>query len=375
MVKGVYQATATLAGTVIGAGILGIPYVISQVGFSLGLILIILIGLAVLFMSLFLGEVVLRTKTTHQLAGYAEKYLGKKAKVISTISLMVGVYGALIAYLMGISQSLSELFNLNPILLIIITFIILSYIIHKGIKTLGNSEVLLGTIMILIMVTIALFSIFSSKFNPQNLNIINIKNIFLPYGVILFSFLGATAIPEMREEIIRNKIKLEKAILFGSLIPLVIYIFFALSVIGITGLETTQIATIGLGNLLGYKMILLANIFAIFAMTTSFIAIGYALKQMYMYDYKLSKGLSWALTCLPALIIVLLNITDFIQVIGISGAFAGGIDGIIITLMLWKAKKNSERKPEYSLKFTKIIGVILITLFILGILYQIRMLI
>jgi len=68
-------------------------------------------------------------------------------------------------------------------------------------------------------------------------------------------------------------------------------------------------------------------------------------------------------------------LTNFIQIIGISGAFAGGIDGIIITLVLWKAKKNSERQPEYSLRFTKLIGAILLIIFTLGIIYQISALI
>jgi len=375
MVKGVYQAVATLIGTIMGAGVLGLPYVISQVGFSPGLILILVIGIAVLFMNLFFGEVVLRTKTTHQMAGYAEKYLGKKAKKIATVSLMMGVYGAMIAYLIGIGISLSEFFNIPPLTLSILAFIVLSFIVHRGIKTLGNSEIILGGIMFLIILTLALIAIFSSKFNPQNLAFTNLNNIFLPYGVILFAFLGATAIPEMKEEIIRNKIKLEKAILVGSLIPIAIYAFFALAVIGTTGINTTEISTVGLGNLLGYKMIILANLFAIFAMTTSFIALAYALKQMYMYDYKFKEDISWGLTVFPPLIIVLLNLTNFIQVIGISGAFAGGIDGILITLMLWKAKKKSERKPEYTLKFTKLIGTILLILFSLGIIHQISTLI
>lgn len=375
MVKGVYQAVATLVGTIIGAGVLGIPYVISKVGFLPGLLLILLIGLAVLGMNLFLGEVVLRTKTTHQLPGYAEKYLGKKIKTIAAISVMIGVYGALIAYLIGITQSLSELLSIQPLILLIITFIVLSYTIHRGIKTLGNSEFYFGGIMVLIILAISFISFFSSKFNLQNLTTINLGNIFLPYGVILFAFLGATAIPEMKEEIIRNKVNLKRAVIIGSLIPIIVYSFFALSVIGVTGLNTTQISTIGLGELLGQKMILLANFFAIFAMSTSFIALGYALKQMYMYDYKINKDISWALTIFPPLIIVLLNITNFIQIVGITGAFAGGIDGILITLILWKAKKKSERKPEYSLKFTKIIGIILLILFSLGILHQISTLI
>lgn len=375
MKKGVYEAVATLIGTIMGAGILGLPYVISQVGFIPGFVLIITIGIAVLFMNLFLGEIVLRTKKTHQMAGYAEKYLGKNAKKIATLSLMVGVYGALTAYLIGIGKSLSEFFSIPSITLSIIAFIILSFIVHRGIKALGDSEIVFGSIMFLIILTIAFIAIFSSKFSPQILAFTNLEKIFLPYGVILFAFLGATAIPEMKEEILRNKIRLERAIIIGSIIPIALYAFFAFAVVGTTGLQTTEISTIGLGNLLGYKMIILANLFAIFAMVTSFIALAYALKQMYMYDYKIKEDISWGLTVLPPLIIVLLNLTNFIQIIGISGAFAGGIDGIIITLVLWKAKKNSERQPEYSLRFTKLIGAILLIIFTLGIIYQISALI
>lgn len=66
---------------VIGAGILGIPYVVAKAGFLTGLLDLIIIGLAVLVLNLYVGEIMLRTKEDHQLTGYAEKYLENGEKI------------------------------------------------------------------------------------------------------------------------------------------------------------------------------------------------------------------------------------------------------------------------------------------------------
>src|SRR3989344_4169379 len=109
--KEVFQAIATLTGMIIGAGVLGIPYVVAKAGILLGIIDIVAIGLVVLSMHLFLGEVVLRTPGNHQLTGYAEIYLGKRGKALMMISALIGMYGALLAYIMGEGEALAAIFG------------------------------------------------------------------------------------------------------------------------------------------------------------------------------------------------------------------------------------------------------------------------
>ncbi len=77
-------AASTLVGTIVGAGILGIPYVISKAGLWYGFLIILFLGLAFLLLNLFGGEVVLRTKKQFQLTGYAGKYLGPTGKRLMT---------------------------------------------------------------------------------------------------------------------------------------------------------------------------------------------------------------------------------------------------------------------------------------------------
>src|SRR3990172_1958148 len=107
MVDSKFAALAVLLGTIIGAGILGIPYVVSKSGFAIGVVHILLIGIIMAIIMLYLGEIVLRTRTTHQLPGYAEKYLGQSGKKIMLAAMAFGIFSALIAYLIGEGRSIS----------------------------------------------------------------------------------------------------------------------------------------------------------------------------------------------------------------------------------------------------------------------------
>ena len=111
-----WMAISTLVGTIVGAGILGLPYVISKVGFVYGSVLIVLLGLAFLLLNLCMGEIVLRTRQQHQLTGYAAKYLGQKGKWIMTLTLILSIYGALTAYLIGEGETLHAIFGGSSLL-------------------------------------------------------------------------------------------------------------------------------------------------------------------------------------------------------------------------------------------------------------------
>ncbi len=366
-----FRATALLCGTIIGAGVLGIPYVISQVGFIPGFFIIIIIGLAMMMLNLFLGEIVLRTPGNHQLPGYAERYLGKTGKKLMMFSMVFGIYGALIAYIIGSGQALATVFGLSSITFSIAFFVVASSIIYIGLKTIAKSEVFFITTVFLIFSGLFLYSIFSGKFNLANLATINLKNIFLPYGVVLFAFIGTAAIPEMKEYLSHDKKKLKKTIIIGSLIPLFAYLLFTFAVLGITGAKTTEIATIGLGESFGKFILIIGNLFAALAMFTSFLTLGLAMKEVYLYDYKIKNFWAWCLTVVIPFVIFLTGFTSFIKVIGITGAIAGGIDGILIVLMFHRARKKHYRTPEYHLGKKYIIGIFLMLMFILGLIYQV----
>jgi tyrosine-specific transport protein len=363
----VFEAASTLMGAIIGAGILGIPYVIAKAGFFYGILNIVIIGLLVLFMNLCLGEIVLRTPNNHQLTGYAEKYLGKHGKRIMGFAMIFGIYGAMMAYLIGVGNTLSNMLGKTPMFFGILFFVFVSSMIYFGIKSVGRTEMIMNILKSTAFVVICGILLFFAK--TSNLPSFNPAYIFLPYGAIIFAFIGTAAIPEMREELRKNEQKLKKAILIGSIVPVIFYILFALFVVATTGSATTEIATHGL-KLISFPLFIISNIFAVLAMATAALVLGVALKETYMYDFHLKPFLAWALTCIIPFLMFFFARKGFIDIISLTGAIMGGLEGILIMLMHRNAKLKGTRNPEFTIKNYFLLTGIIILIFAVGIIYN-----
>ncbi|HIH14967.1 MAG: hypothetical protein QT08_C0021G0021 [archaeon GW2011_AR17] len=372
MERKLIEAIATLVGLTIGAGILGIPYVVAQAGFLTGVFIILFLGLIIVLMNLYVGEITLRTKGTHQLPGYVEKYLGKKGKFFMMISLMITVYGALTGYIIGEGVAWAAILNISPLYPMLIFFALMAIIVFRGLKLIKNIELCLNTFVIAIILVIVFLSF--QGIQAENYTGFDAAKLLIPYGVVLFAFAGSAAIPDIKMELEKNKKLMKKAILIGTIIPLCLYLLFAFAVVGVTGINSTELATVGLGQEIGLHMLLLGNIFAAFAMGTSFLLLALALLWMYHYDYKMKKILAWALTLTIPLIIAFSNYSSFVQVLAITGTFAGGLEGILIVLTHRAAQKKSERQPEYSIKSNIFLNILLIGIYLIGMLYMLYIL-
>ncbi len=361
-----WGAIAIIVGTTIGAGILGLPKAFSNTNLVSGILVILIVALLMLITNLSIGEISLRIRDNHQLPGLAERILGKKGRIIVMIAMLLSIYGAMTAYLIGIPSILNELVGGSIYVYAIILWLIISLLIYRGIKTVAGTELALGIGLISIILIISLYSLPHININNYS---INNTDIFTLYGVALFAFMGMVAIPEAREALRGREKNLYSAINIGMLIPLIIYLMFAIITVGVTGSNTTEIATIGLGRMLGDAFLIFGNLFAIIAMLTSFIALSNAGIEMYLYDLKLKKFASLLLTMIPPLaLFIFLRGQGFEKVLSITGAITGAILGITIMHMYYKARNIKDREPEYMLKLPRI-GIILIDLlFIIGLL-------
>lgn len=374
MKKEEFKAIATLVGTVIGIGIFGLPYIMYKSGFLTGLFVLILVGLLMCLVNLLLGEVVLRTEGKHQLTGYAEVYLGKTGKHLMLFSLLMGVYGALIGYTIHEGEVLFSLFGvLSPLAFSIIFLFLCSSIIYKGIKTTGVFELVFTSVMLFVLLVICFFSF--NKISIQNLTVFNPNLLFYSYGMIIFSYIGTIAIPEM-SEIIKNKKNLKRAIIIGSVIPILCYVLFTFSVTGIVGSNFDLLsieergATIALKNFVSPLMGLLANILAVCTMFTAFISIGTGLMEVYVYDYKFNRQFAFLMLLLVPILFLFFGLTDFMKIIIFAGAISAGVDGILIVLMHEKSKVAGKHYSIYSIPKNTFIYWFLILLFLAGMIYQ-----
>lgn len=373
MNKNFFYATATLIGTIVGAGMFGIPYVVARSGFLVGAIFLLVLTVVSLLIHLIYGEIVCRTQEKYRLVGYAGYYLGKAGKIIITFSLLFGLYGALLVYIIISGEFLSTIFS--PILggssfiYSLIFFVIGVLVVFKGLILIERLELVMTLFLFLIVFLIFFTGL--PHLNIANLKTIDLKYFFLPYGVILWALAGSSAIPEIKEALNADGKKYKKIIVWGTIIPAILYCLFMFIVVGITGIGTTPEAIQGLIGSLGNGIIILGAIFGTLAAMTSFFVLGLCLKKIFWYDYKINKILSWFLVCLIPLAGFLLGLRQFIPIIGFLGVVLGAIDGTLLVLIYKKAKKLGDREPEYSLKIPGIITYALIGIFILGLIYQV----
>ncbi len=359
----VLYGISILAGTIIGAGLFSLPYITSVVGIHVMIGYLIFLGAVSFLVHYFLGEISLRTPDFLRLPGFARYHLGKKAQKVAYISGILGMLGAILAYLILGGEFLSALLSPqiggDTVHYTTIYFIISSAFIYSGIRAISKMELCGIALFFLLLV-------FTFIYGFQEISMGNLLvrkeqfDLFLPYGALLFALWGGALVPEIEEllSLGKERKKLRTIIPAGMLFSVLISFFFIIVILGMAGEGTTREALVGLENYLGQEVAALMLLFGLLVVFTSIITIGLTVKKILWYDLNIPRDASWAITCFIPFILFLAGIKDFIGVIGVVGAVMIAVDAILILLMYEKIKPKTVRLITYPLIFLFVLGII-----------------
>jgi len=365
-------AISVLAGTTIGVGLFGLPYLALKTGFSVIFFYIFFLTVLSIVVHYLFGEICLKTEDFKRFPTFVSIYLGKKAKKISYFSTIIGLLGSLLAYMIVGGEFLKDIFypyfdfGNNNFFYTFLYFLVGAIIIFLGVKAVAFIEFwgLIAFFIILLFIFVKgynLINVGNLFLGDKNWFDLGLEKLFLPYGVVLFSLWGAALIPEAEEILGKDKEKLKWIIPVSIIIPSLVYLFFIYLILGMMGENTSESALVGLRTILGNKGALIALFFGILTTFTSFIALGLTLKKVLWYDLGISKNLSFVITVFFPFLLYILGFNNFIKVISFIGSVALAIDGILISLMYRKIK------PE-----KRMLSYFLILFFVLGIIYSIN---
>jgi len=196
----------------------------------------------------------------------------------------------------------------------------------------------------------------------NNLKTIDLGSSFMIYGCALYALLGIAAIPEVRRVFSNNnKRQYKKAIVWGTVLPGILYLIFIATVIGLTGKNTSTDAISGLAGILGGRVVYWGALLGFLTTITSCFTLGLSMKEMYIRDFKVEKNLAWLLTCSVPIILYLLGMHNFIVVITVLGALISVVEGTVIILMYKKVVNPN--------KAVSIAGYFIVLLFVIGFIY------
>jgi amino acid permease len=361
-VRLILGSSAILAATTLGAGIFSLPYVFKVSGWIIGLIYLIVLSAIVIFVHYLYWQALAKVNEKKRLLGLAENYLNKGYFSLASVAIVGGLLLTLVAYLILGGKFMEMVFPSLGWFAGIITFWILGSfpLIFRSIR-LSKFESF-GTLLMAAII-ILIFATASDIALPRAVEI-DFNNIFLPFGAILFSLAGWTAIEPMFENAsvsgLRNN-KIVSMLVLGTLAIAILYVFFVLGVFGSAGTITKDTIS-GLANWPYWKIQILGWL-GLFAIWTSYIPIGLEVKNSLVKDLKVNNFLGLGVVIISPLLLLFLGLKDFFTVVGLIGGIFLSVQYLSIILVARKILNISPVK--------KIFVNLSIAIFVLGAVYEV----
>ncbi|NGX62199.1 MAG: Tyrosine-specific transport protein [Chlamydiae bacterium] len=385
----VLGGTLLVAGSCIGAGMLALPVITGIGGFlpSIGMFLI-----AWLFMTstgFLLLEANLAIGHDLSLISIAEKTLGKTGKFLCWVLFLFLFYSLSIAYISASGSIVSSILDdFAGIAIASWVGSVLFTVIFGIFLCVGTRSVdYLNRLLMLGLIVAYLLLVFLGSFhiNPENLALHHWKYAFAALPVLIISFGFHNMIPSIAMYLKGDIGRLRIVVLFGSVLPLLVYLIWEVVMLGIIPLEGRgglmqaldqgEAATEALRSVVGRSWInLVAQLFALFAIVTSFLAQSLSLVDFLGDGLKIPK-IRWGrvslvfLTLLPPFTFAYLYPGIFLQALNMAGGFSAVIlFGIFPVLMVWTLRYKRKLPMSRVLPIGRI-GLTLIMVVAVGIFF------
>lgn len=374
--KDFLRAVAVMIGYVVGVGMFSLPYVVAKAGVLTFVAMMLFFGAVQFFLHLVYANLVIATKDFHRLPGYTGLYLGKSGKYLIFAAKMIGNFGGLLAYLIisgtFIHQLLSPIFGMTEFFYGSLLFFFGAVVVYCGVGAVASFELIMSALLLLVVAMISVKGFGFIKL--ENYSFANLAYVLLPYGALLMAVDGLGSIPIVGQLLNKNPEAMRKAIFWGTFIPVAITIVFVFAIVGITGTSTTPDALVGVGQIIDNGVMKFALLFGVISMVTSYLLVTEAVKETLTWDFKVKDKAAWAIAVFIPYAFYALGVSNLTKVVSFAGGVAGSLSAIVLIFVFRQLARRKHHLPIFKVKPKEAFLYFLISLFILGALYEISQL-
>lgn len=355
------RAGLLIAGTTIGAGMLGIPLLTASLGFFPALLITVMVWVFMLATGLLLLEASLGIEEGGNFLSLSKAYLGPYGQAITGFLFVFLYYFLMIAYFAAGSSLLESLFGMQlssgTNLFIFSSFFFL--IVACGPVWIDRVNFVLTLAMGVLYVLLLLTGWMHISFNQ--LNQCSFGGL-LGAAPVLFSAFGYhNIIPSLVTYLKKDVVALRRAIVLGTCIPLVVYLLWQMYIMGVVPMEILEEAkrsgapvTHALKSITSNPWVfILGQGFAFLAIVTSVLGVSFSLVDFLADGLKMAReGISRIfltfLTFFPPFLGALYNPGIFGKALGIAGGIGEGlINGIIPVALVWSLRYLYRKQNDY----------------------------
>lgn len=355
-----------IAGTTIGAGMLGIPLVTAKYGFLVATAVTCAVWLFMLFTGLLLLEASIMLPEGANFLSISRKYLGKSGQWLTGFLFIFLYYFLMVAYiaaggpLLGYFLTLVSGVSLTTFSSLALFAILFGSIVAIGPRSIDTVNFCFSIVMLVFLFLLFVFG--ARSISLENLSTFHLGPFFLAMPILFSAFGYHNIIPSLVTYLDKNVRVIRLAIIIGTAIPLVIYLLWQALIIGAVPLEVIQETllkgqpvTASLTKIAGHPfMALFANLFGLFAIITSVLGVSFSLVDFLADGFKV-RNRGWnrifttMLTFFPPLVCALVNPAIFDRALSIAGGIGESlINGMIPIALVYVLRYVHEHTSLYT---------------------------
>ncbi len=374
-----------IAGTSIGAGMLGIPAAVAAVGFESAVVLLFINWIIMIITALLIVEVNIRQPLHTDLNTMAKATLGRAGQIVNWIAYLLLLYALTTAYIsMGgglIDQYVFHISSLAPTWYGALIFCgVLGVIVYVGTQAVDNLNKLFFSLKGLCFIGLIVFVVPHVQGALLSTQSMGISYVWFSFPILITSFGFHIVIPTIRNYFQNDQV-LKKVVVTGASVPFIVYIVWLIVTLGVIpvagsyGFKSMMNHGGDLGS--AYHYLIGANAasgfiiaFSNIAVTTSFLGVTLALFHFNQDAYRLKSStkarlLNVAITYLPPLIFAVFFINGFLAALGYASIFVCVLLIVLPVMMAWSLRNKENRNTMRSKLFLTLVllaGVFIILL-------------
>lgn len=343
-----FEAISMIVGNSIGTGIIAVPYLAVRNSMWDVVWMVAFAYIVNVILHLIIAELSYNNGGVQLVKSFeGELFHGKMKKIFSWI--MFVVYG--LAIMVGVSGNINggaqifvNWFGLPLWAAQLIYYFIAGSVVFMGMKAVGIAQKY-SVALLLVIVAVMTAGTFLHPRNTLYTAPFHINNLLALYSMVVFATSANQAVIQVVKGLNGDSKRIRKTIFTGfGLSSLFVLVVTLTVLLGTKGAVDKELAYMQLGESIGGWALILAGIFSLFALLTTFWSNTLALRDVVHEQVGTGNRVSWLIATVPCILFAIFGVSSFIVLTRImSGVVV--LVSIMLVLTYGKSRKKVGSSP------------------------------
>lgn len=343
-----FEAVSMIVGNSIGTGIIAVPYLATKNSLFDVLLMVLFAYVINVILHLIIAELsynnggkqLVKSFEGELFTGKVKKFFGWIFFLVYGLAIMVGVSGNI----NGGAQIFVDWFGIPMVAAQIFYYLIAGSIVFMGMKAVGIAQkyavlILFAIVSVMTAATMMHPMYFFSQADFRW------NNLLALYSMVAFATSANQAVIQVVKGLEGNAKRIRFTIFTGfGISSLFVLIVTATVLVGIDGPVDKELAYMQLGKSIGNWGMILAGVFSLFALLTTFWSNTLSLRDVVHEQIGTNAHVSWLFATLPCVFFAVFGVSSFMILTRLmSGVVV--LVGIMLVFTYGKSRKNAGNSP------------------------------